>query len=56
MVVTQKSYAMIQDLGLTAKVIVKSNAIFPAGSFGRFNASGLSGVRLSKDESVKQLT
>jgi len=43
-------------LGLTIKVIAKSNAIFLAGSFGRFNASGLPGVRSSGREPVKRLT
>ena len=40
---------MVQEWGLTTNVVAKSNAMFLVGSFGRFSASGLSGVRLNED-------
>jgi len=41
---------------LTTNVVAKSNAMFLAGSFGRFNVSGLPGVRSSRDEPCVGLT
>ena len=42
------------QIGLTAYLVVKSNAILLAGSFGRFNASGLPEVRSSKGQVIRR--
>lgn len=45
-----------EQIGLTAYLVAKSNAIFLAGSFGRFNASGLPGIRSSRYKQFEKLT
>ena len=52
----KKSCAYCPRMGLTANVIAKSNAMLLAGSCGRFNASGLPRVRMSRNEPFEQLT
>lgn len=55
-VTTQRLCAIVLERGLTANVFAKSNAIFLAGSLGRFSNSGLSRVRLNGYDLFEQLT